>query len=224
MRAQQLKIVYSFTPGLSLQSLVQYDTVTRAVATNTLLGLDHPAEPHPPRGVESRPDLDPESLQGQQKLTGTTVLVKLDRGFYQRSRARCRSPRLTSRRTCSADPADAPRSECGRYRGGLPDFAGNHWRTAGPRQSPHQGGRHPLPIPDREELPGRLDAVLEAIYAAYAKAWGEIGEAASAALAGDAVWLARLIAHLLPDEPGATGRRADTCSPLLDARPKRARR
>ena len=63
----------------------------------------------------------------------------------------------------------------------------------------------PFRVPDREELAGRLDAVLEAIYAAYSKAWGEIGEAASTALAGDAIWLARLIAHLLPDEPEAKG-------------------
>lgn len=63
----------------------------------------------------------------------------------------------------------------------------------------------PFRIPEREELPGRLDAVLEAIYAAYSKAWGEIGEAASAALAGDAIWLARLITHLLPDEPETQG-------------------
>ena len=63
----------------------------------------------------------------------------------------------------------------------------------------------PFRIPDREELPERLDAVLEAIYAAYAKAWGEIGEAASTALAGEATWLGRLIVNLLPDEPEAKG-------------------
>lgn len=63
----------------------------------------------------------------------------------------------------------------------------------------------PFRVPDGEELAGRLDAVLEAIYAAYSKAWGEIGEAASTALAGEAIWLARLVAHLLPNEPEAKG-------------------
>jgi RNA polymerase sigma-70 factor (ECF subfamily) len=63
----------------------------------------------------------------------------------------------------------------------------------------------PFRIPDREELPERLDAVLEAIYAGYSKAWGEIGEAASTALAAEAIWLARLIVGLLPNEPEARG-------------------
>ena len=63
----------------------------------------------------------------------------------------------------------------------------------------------PFRIPEREELPERLDAVLEAIYAAYAKAWGEIGEAASTALASETTWLGRLVVSLLPDEPEAKG-------------------
>src|SRR6266852_3973693 len=63
----------------------------------------------------------------------------------------------------------------------------------------------PFRIPEREEVPERLDAVLEAIYGAYSKAWGEIAEAASTALAGEAIWLARLIVGLLPNEPEARG-------------------
>jgi RNA polymerase sigma-70 factor (ECF subfamily) len=63
----------------------------------------------------------------------------------------------------------------------------------------------PFRIPDREELPERLDAVLDAIYAAYSKAWSEIGEEASTALAGEAIWLGRLIVSLLPDQPEAKG-------------------
>ena len=34
----------------------------------------------------------------------------------------------------------------------------------------------PFAVPEKEELPERLDAVLDAIYAAYAKGWSEIGE------------------------------------------------
>jgi RNA polymerase sigma-70 factor (ECF subfamily) len=63
----------------------------------------------------------------------------------------------------------------------------------------------PFRIPDREDLPERLDAVIEAIYAAYAKAWGEVGEAASTQLADEAIWLGRLVVSLLPDEPEAAG-------------------
>src|SRR5690606_8852164 len=60
-------------------------------------------------------------------------------------------------------------------------------------------------IPEREELPGRLDAVLEAIYAAYAKGWTEIGDSSAERLADEAIWLGRLIVSLLPEEPEAKG-------------------
>lgn len=63
----------------------------------------------------------------------------------------------------------------------------------------------PFAIPEREDLPDRLDAVLEAIYAAYAKGWTEIGHAAADRLADEAIWLGRLVVSLLPDEPEAKG-------------------
>lgn len=63
----------------------------------------------------------------------------------------------------------------------------------------------PFRIPDKSELPERLDAVLEAIYAAYAKGWAEIGETGTPQLADEAIWLGRLVVSLLPDEPEAKG-------------------
>ena len=63
----------------------------------------------------------------------------------------------------------------------------------------------PFRIPDKSELPERLDAVLEAIYAAYAKGWAEIGETGAPQLADEAIWLGRLTVSLLPDEPEAKG-------------------
>lgn len=63
----------------------------------------------------------------------------------------------------------------------------------------------PFRVPAKEELPERLDAVLEAIYAAYLKGWTEIGEAGSPQLADEAIWLGRLVVSLLPDEPEAKG-------------------
>jgi RNA polymerase sigma-70 factor (ECF subfamily) len=63
----------------------------------------------------------------------------------------------------------------------------------------------PFRVPDRDELPERLDAVLEAIYAAYSRGWAEIGEDANAPLAEEAIWLGRLVVSLLPDEPEAKG-------------------
>lgn len=63
----------------------------------------------------------------------------------------------------------------------------------------------PFAIPDLTELPERLDAVLDAIYAAYGKGWSELGEAEGTALVDEAIWLARLIVSLLPDQPEARG-------------------
>ena len=63
----------------------------------------------------------------------------------------------------------------------------------------------PFRIPEREELPERLDAVLEAIYAAYGKGWSEIGDGCSPQLAEEAIWLGRLVVSLLPGEPEAKG-------------------
>ncbi|MHB1104268.1 MAG: RNA polymerase sigma factor [Devosia sp.] len=63
----------------------------------------------------------------------------------------------------------------------------------------------PFRVPEKQELPARLDAVLEAIYAAYAKGWSEIGETGTPHLADEAIWLGRLIVSLVPDEPEAKG-------------------
>lgn len=63
----------------------------------------------------------------------------------------------------------------------------------------------PFRVPDRDELPARLDAVLAAIYAAYAAGWAEWGEDGPSPLADEAVWLAQLVVALLPDDPEAKG-------------------
>jgi RNA polymerase sigma-70 factor (ECF subfamily) len=63
----------------------------------------------------------------------------------------------------------------------------------------------PLAIPERHDLAGRLDAVLDAVYAAYSKGWTEIGDDGADRLADEAIWLGRLIVSLLPNEPEAKG-------------------
>lgn len=63
----------------------------------------------------------------------------------------------------------------------------------------------PFRVPDKEELPERLDAVLEAIYAAYGKGWNQVDEFGTPPLADEAIWLGRLVVALLPDEPEAKG-------------------
>jgi RNA polymerase sigma-70 factor (ECF subfamily) len=65
----------------------------------------------------------------------------------------------------------------------------------------------PFRIPDREELPERLAAVLEAIYAAYARGWGD----EAPRLAEEAMWLAEVVVGLMPDEPEAKGVLALMC-------------
>lgn len=62
----------------------------------------------------------------------------------------------------------------------------------------------PFSIPDRDDLAQRLDAVLEAVYAAYAKGWGDL-MADQSALSEEAIWLGQLVVSLLPSEPEAKG-------------------
>jgi RNA polymerase sigma-70 factor (ECF subfamily) len=63
----------------------------------------------------------------------------------------------------------------------------------------------PFVVPTRADLPGRLPAVLEAIYGAYAIDWLEQSEGIRESIADEARWLAVLLASLLEDEPEAWG-------------------
>jgi len=63
----------------------------------------------------------------------------------------------------------------------------------------------PFRVPGRAEMPGRLPAVLEAIYGAYAIDWLGQGEHYRESIADEARWLAVLLATLLGDEPEAWG-------------------
>jgi RNA polymerase sigma-70 factor (ECF subfamily) len=65
----------------------------------------------------------------------------------------------------------------------------------------------PFRVPARDELPARLDAVLQAIYAAFSEGWTDPGgsDVVRRDLAEEAIYLARLVAELLPGEPEALG-------------------
>jgi RNA polymerase sigma-70 factor, ECF subfamily len=65
----------------------------------------------------------------------------------------------------------------------------------------------PFFVPGREELPGRLDAVLAAIYAAFSEGWSDAAGTDSSRrdLTSEAFFLARLVNDLLPNEPEALG-------------------
>ena len=61
-------------------------------------------------------------------------------------------------------------------------------------------------VPAGAELPGRLFAVLEAIYAAYGSGWADFeGGTAQPPLAEESVWLARTLVELMPEEPEPLG-------------------
>ncbi|ODT06117.1 MAG: RNA polymerase subunit sigma-70 [Mesorhizobium sp. SCN 65-20] len=65
----------------------------------------------------------------------------------------------------------------------------------------------PFRVPERPEMAERLSAVLEAIYAAFSEGWADASGAESRRrnLASEAIWLGRLVAGLMPDEPEALG-------------------
>jgi RNA polymerase sigma-70 factor, ECF subfamily len=65
----------------------------------------------------------------------------------------------------------------------------------------------PFRTPEREDMAARLDAVLAAIYAAFAEGWTDPNgaEARRRNLAEEAIWLGRLVVELLPNEPEALG-------------------
>ena len=65
----------------------------------------------------------------------------------------------------------------------------------------------PFCIPERDELRGRLAPVLESIYAAFTEGWTDPRgtDVVRRDLTEEAIFLARLVASLLPDEPEALG-------------------
>ncbi len=65
----------------------------------------------------------------------------------------------------------------------------------------------PFQVPEAHELPQRLDAVLEAVYAAYGLGHDETAGAdvRGQDLADEAIWLARVVRTRLPEEPEVRG-------------------
>jgi len=65
----------------------------------------------------------------------------------------------------------------------------------------------PFSVPGRDELGPRLDAVLEAIYAIFAEGWSDPAgtQVQTRGLAEEAIWLGRLVASLMPQEPEVLG-------------------
>ena len=80
----------------------------------------------------------------------------------------------------------------------------------------------PFRLPERDELAGRLDSVLEAIYAVFSEGWSDPAgtELRRRNLAEEGIWLGRLVVSLLPEEPEALG----LLSLMLYAEARRAAR
>jgi predicted RNA polymerase sigma factor len=62
-------------------------------------------------------------------------------------------------------------------------------------------------VPQERELPQRLDAVLEAIYAAFGIGWDDMAgvDQRGRELAEEAIWLGRVLLQLMPDEAEVRG-------------------
>src|SRR4029077_8052758 len=62
-------------------------------------------------------------------------------------------------------------------------------------------------VPERTEMQDRIAPVLEAIYATFSEGWSDPAgtETRRRNLADEAIWLGRLLASLLPNEPEALG-------------------
>lgn len=65
----------------------------------------------------------------------------------------------------------------------------------------------PFRIPERNELPDRLESVLDSIYAGFSEGWVDAtgADPARRELAGESIFLGRMLTQLLPDEPEAWG-------------------
>jgi RNA polymerase sigma-70 factor (ECF subfamily) len=70
-----------------------------------------------------------------------------------------------------------------------------------------RSGGIPFEIPQERDLPERLDAVLEAIYAAFGMGWDDMAGADQRGrdLAEEAMWLARVLLQLMPGEAEVQG-------------------
>src|SRR5262249_31838780 len=128
-------------------------------------------------------------------------------GRAAQASVRLRAPR---HRRCRADTTDATDRARARRRAdcvGVPRGARDDKSTARPGEDEDPRRRHQVEVPDLGELPSRVAAVLEAIYAAFGSGWDDVAGAdpRRRGLADEAIWLGRLVTRLLPSEPEALG-------------------
>ncbi|MGA9852986.1 MAG: DUF5916 domain-containing protein [Gammaproteobacteria bacterium] len=82
LRVSELTLGYSFTPNLTLSTLTQYNNISHNISENAILQWNI----QPDRILyvvwNHGLTLNPNLLQGQQTITGNTIVVKLAWGFY----------------------------------------------------------------------------------------------------------------------------------------------
>lgn len=90
---------------------------------------------------------------------------------------------------------------------GVPHVSRRHGQTARPCQEKIRQAGIPFLIPVREELAMRIGTVLDAIYAAFAEGWSDPSgtDVVRRDLTAEAMFLGRLVAELLPQEPETLG-------------------
>ena len=134
----------------------------------------------------------------------------------------CAHPAIDAERARAADPADRARLRRRDDRVGVSGRA-RHDGPA-PRRAPRRRSARPAFRSACRSAPicaERLDAVLAAIYAAFAEGWSDPAgtQTRRRNLSEEGIWLGRLVASLLPDEPEALG----LLALMLHAEARRAR-
>ena len=82
MRVSELNLGYSFTPELTLSTLTQYNNISHNTSENAILQWNIQPDRILYMVWDHGLTLNPNLLQGQQTITGNTVVVKLTWGFY----------------------------------------------------------------------------------------------------------------------------------------------
>ena len=126
----------------------------------------------------------------------------------------------------AADAADHSRPRRGGDRLRVSGFARRDGPAAGAREGEDPTRGRAVPHSGAEELPERLGAVLEAIYAAFAHGWAEAfaDDPRGRNLAEEAVWLGRVVVRARPERArGARAARADALCRFPPRGPARRR-
>ncbi len=120
---------------------------------------------------------------------------------------RMRPPGDRSGHAHAAHAADRSGPGCGAHRPCLSGFTDTMGQRLVRAKTKIRDGGIQFEVPQERELPQRLDAVLEAIYAAFGIGWDDMAgiDQRGRDLAEEAIWLARVLLQLMPGEAEVRG-------------------